>query len=188
VTEVPVRIGPDDLVELGVLRGPYGVKGWSHVQPHDPEAGVLRAARRWQLQAPAGRADADRPQTVEILGLRRHGSDLVAHWQFSGTGLSCDTPEAVQALRGWRILVARRDFPPLPAGETYWVDWVGLAVVNRAGTALGHVSGVRDNGGHELLEIRCPDGRSGLIPLVPAYLDAHEPEQGRVRVDWESDW
>jgi len=45
--DIADAVAPKDLVELGVLRGAYGLQGWSHVQPHSGDAQVLRLARQW---------------------------------------------------------------------------------------------------------------------------------------------
>ncbi len=177
---------PPDLVEIGVLRGAYGLQGWSHVQPHSGDARVLRGAKEWWLLGPQREGAPERAAAVgpiRVTGVRPQGAGLVAKWQ------GCEDPEAAQRLKGWRIAVPRADFPRLPEGEVYWVDLVGLQVVNRAGVVLGTVQGLRSNGAHDLLEV----AREGvpaptLIPMVAAYLDEIDLAQRRVRVDWELDW
>jgi 16S rRNA processing protein RimM len=190
--EAAGREPPADLVELGCLRGAYGLRGWSHVQSYSEDAQALRGARRWWLVAP--KADdlargASGP--VRVTGLRQQGGGLIAKWQ------GCDDPEAAQALKGWRVAVSRADFPELPAGEFYWVDLIGALVVNRAGVALGTVSGLRSNGVHDLLEVARPvtagadPGRPAaalLIPMVDAYLDSIDPVGRRIQVDWDPGW
>jgi 16S rRNA processing protein RimM len=175
VSRLPAR--PTDLVELGALRGPFGVHGWAHVQPHSPEAEVLRAARHWWLER-----ESAMPHCVQVTGVRRHGAGLVAKWE------GCDDPEAVDALRGSRILVSRADFPAPAPGEHYWVDLVGMRVVNRAGACLGIVTGLRNNGVHDILEIRAQDGADRLIPVAGPHIDAIDGAAREVRVDWEADW
>jgi 16S rRNA processing protein RimM len=178
------RSAPADLVELGVLRGAYGLQGWSHVQPHSGDAEVLRKARQWWLFPPRleGLTGPARGP-VEVTGVRQQGAALVAKWE------GCEDPESAQNLKGWRIAVSRRDFPRLPKGQYYWVDLIGAQVINRAGSVLGTVQGLRNNGAHDLLEVE-REGASTptLIPMVPAYLDAIELPRGRIRVDWEADW
>ena len=181
------REQPADLVEMGVLRGAYGLQGWSHVQPHSGEAQVLRGAKQWWLFGPAGGAmsgpGAGQGRAVAVTGVRAQGAGLVAKWR------GCEDPESAQALKGWRIGVARADFPRLPEGEVYWVDLIGTQVVNRAGQVLGTVQGLRSNGAHDLLEVeRTGAPAPTLIPLVPSYLDEIDLAQRRVRVDWEADW
>jgi 16S rRNA processing protein RimM len=167
---------PVDLVELGVVRGHYGVKGWVRVAPHDAEAAVLRTARRWWLM------QGDAVRALEVTGVRRHGGGIVAKW------VGCNNPEEAEAVRGARVAVGRADFPAPASGEFYWIDLVGARVVNRAGTELGTVSGLRNNGAQDLLEVAGADGAGILVPLVEGYVDSIDAKVGLIRVDWEADW
>jgi 16S rRNA processing protein RimM len=166
---------PTDLVALGAVRGAYGVTGWVRIRPFDAEASVLTRSSRWWLQ------DKGVVRTVEVSALKRHTDTLLAKWQ------GWDLPEAVDALRGATVCVPRAEFPPLPAGQYYWSDLIGLQVVNREGRALGIVQDLASNGAHELLQVA---GESGtlLVPLVPAYVDEVDLAARVIRVDWQVDW
>jgi 16S rRNA processing protein RimM len=165
---------PDDLVELGVLRGAYGIKGWVRVEPHSAEAPVLRACRRWWLLGGPARE-------LEVTGLRRQGAILVAKLD------GCDTPEQADGWRGLPVAVSRAAFPPAGEGEVYWVDLIGARVVNRRGAELGTVSEVRSSGAQDLLEVRHGE-RVLLVPMVERHVDEVDRDGRLVRVDWEADW
>ncbi len=165
---------PTDLVELGVLRGAYGVKGWVRLQPHSAQAPVLRACWNWWLLGGPVRA-------VQVTAVRRHGAILVAKLQ------GCDTPEQADQWRGVPVAVSRAEFPPAGEGEVYWVDLIGARVVNRRGVELGTVSEVLSSGAQDLLEVRHGE-RVLLVPLVERYVDEVDPGERLVRVDWEADW
>lgn len=167
---------PVDLIELGVVRGSYGIKGWVRIAPHDAEAPVLRTARKWWLKR------GDEVSALELTAVRRQGAGLVAKW------IGCDDPEAAEGFRGARVAVERAEFPAPAAGEFYWVDLVGARVVNRAGVELGKVSGLRNNGAQDLLEVAGVEGVEILVPLVDAYVDSIDAKEGLIRVDWEADW
>jgi 16S rRNA processing protein RimM len=170
----PQPAAPPDLVELGALRGAYGVKGWVRVQPHSAEAGVLRASRNWWLQGEA-------EERFEVTAVRRHGSALVAKLK------GCDTPEQADRLRGRRVAVSRDEFPPAGEGEVYWVDLIGARVINRRGDELGVVAEVLSSGAQDLLRVRRGESEL-LVPLVPRHVDEVDLAQRVVRVDWEADW
>lgn len=178
-----------ELIELGLLRGSYGVQGWSHIQPHSSDSGVLQETRNWWLLEPAGAQSKENsqeqarelPRKLSVTGVRVQGAGLVAKWE------GCDDPEAAQALKGWRVAVARGDFPALPPGQFYWIDLIGLQVENREGRILGTVQGLRNNGAHDVLEVAGP-GNPILIPVVEAYVDGIDAEAKRIRVDWQLDW
>ncbi len=103
---------PQDLVDLGVVRGAYGVKGWVRIQPFDAQAAVLGSTRCWWLRAPAG------IRRVQVTGSRPHSGLLVAKW----TGF--EQPEPIDALNGATVAVPRSAFPVLPDGEYYWTDLI----------------------------------------------------------------
>lgn len=166
---------PADLVELGAVRGAYGVQGWVRIQPFDAEAKVLRSARRWWLQH-RGHVSA-----VEVAAARHHGTVLLAKWQ------GWERPEAVEAVRGAVVAVPRSEFPALAAGEYYWSDLIGAQVINREGVQLGRVQSLASNGVHDLLQVE-GGARALLVPLVPAYVDAVDVAGRVIRVDWQADW
>jgi 16S rRNA processing protein RimM len=165
---------PPDLVELGVLRGAYGVKGWVRVQPHSAQATALRACRDWWLLGP-------QLARVAVTGVRRHGAALVAKVQ------GCESPEQAERLRGVPVGVSRADFPPAGDGEVYWIDLIGARVVNRSGVDLGVVARVLSSGAQDLLEVRCGE-RVRLVPMVAHHVDEVDLAKRIVRVDWETDW
>jgi len=162
-------------VELGAVRGAYGVKGWVRIQPFDAEAAVLRSATRWWLQ---GKGPA---VVVDVTAVRRHGGALVAKWQ------GWDVPEDVDAVRGSNVAVSRSEFPALSEGQYYFHDLIGAQVVNREGQVLGTVSDLASNGAQELLEVEGPSGTL-LVPMVPAYVDSVDMNARLIRVDWQADW
>ena len=86
------------------------------------------------------------------------------------------------------MAVPRSALPEPGAGEFYWSDLVGLAVVNRVAEKLGRVSKVLETGAHPVLHVESEDGVVRLIPVVAAYVDAIDPAAGRIMVDWPADY
>jgi 16S rRNA processing protein RimM len=181
---------PADLVEVAVMRGAFGVKGWVKLTPHDPAADVLRSSALWWCGTASTGWESQHVEQV-----RPHGQHLVAKWA------GCDSPEQAEGFKGLAVAVSRSAFPALPAGQFYWVDLIGLKVVNRQDIELGSVASVMNNGVQDLLEVVDHDGRATrapgagqgkqakrLIPLIPQYLDAVDLKEGVIRVDWSVDW
>jgi 16S rRNA processing protein RimM len=91
-------------------------------------------------------------------------------------------------MRGARILVSRASFPTPDADEFYWVDLIGLAVVNREGAPLGTVVGLIETGPHCVLRLAPPaegEGAERLIPFVNAYVDRVDLGARCIHVDWD---
>lgn len=179
---------PEDAVEVGLITGAWGVHGWLKVQPYSASAEALFHADCWLLREkrtlPA-RAGSDHLIEVAVAELRSHGNALVA--AFAGV----DDRDAAEALAKSTILIPRSAFPPLESGEYYWVDLIGLDVVNRNGERLGQVADLMPTGSHQVLVV--VDRSSGqprecLIPFVDVYVDAVDRAARRITVDWSIDY
>lgn len=183
---------PDDAVEVGRIIGAWGVKGWFKVQAFATDPQALFSSRRWFLRPPEepriarpGGAAAF-PPYLKIAESREHGEWVVART------LDVVDRSGAEALRGARVFVSRASFPTAGTDEFYWVDLMGLAVVNRQDEALGSVVGLIDTGAHSVLRV-LPEGAQGeaaerLIPFVAQYIDEVSLEQRRIRVDWGLDF
>lgn len=180
---------PDDLIEVGYIAQAYGVRGQVKIFPHatvGDGGDALLAAKYWWI---AG----GRPRTlrrVKVSSAKPHSGAVTA--ALAGS----DDRNSAEALRGSTVSVRRADFPKLDAGEYYWVDLIGLDVANPAGTALGRVSGLIDNGAHSVLRVAYASvdaaGKSveaeRLIPFVDAYLREVDLAGKRIVVDWDVDY
>jgi 16S rRNA processing protein RimM len=175
---------PDDAVEVGRITGAWGVKGWVRVDPYAADPQALYSTKRWFLRPPdplpAGPVMAW-PTLLRVVQAREHGSSVVAAVQ------GVEDRSAAQALRGARVYVSRASFPTPDAGEYYWVDLIGLAVVNRQGETLGEVEGLLETGAHAVLRVRRGDAEL-LIPFVDAYVDRVDLAARKVCVDWGPDY
>ncbi len=184
---------PADAIEVGRIVDAWGLKGWIKVQPFASDPQALFSSRRWFI-LPSERAGVTRPATVagalptllKITQVKDHGEVVVA--------LAQEVPDrtAAEAMRGARVFIGRASFPSAGADEFYWVDLIGLAVVNREGTALGNVVGLIDTGPHSVLRVtpaaESTEEAERLIPFVAAYVDEVSLEQRRITVDWGLDY
>ena len=184
---------PDDLVEVGYVGAAYGIRGWIKVQPHADDASALLHAGRWWLLMPpqaglvaAAEASSAQAICVKIAQSREHSGTVVAQ----ATGVS--DRNLAEALRGRRVWIRREDFPAPDENEFYWVDLIGCTVSNEQGELLGEVSGLIDNGAHQILQVAyaLPDGQAGerLVPFVDAFLRTVDTAGKRIVVDWGLDY
>lgn len=179
---------PGDAVEVGAIVDAYGLKGWVKVAAHaggGQGGDALIHAKRWWLARERERKSGQMTQA------KVHGDSIVAHL----AGLT--DRDGALALRGFRVFVRRADFPALDSDdEFYWVDLVGLDVVNEAGEALGRVADLIDNGAHAVLRVEYASvGKDGqpasgerLIPFVGVYVKAVDQAAKRIVVDWQADY
>ncbi len=185
---------PADAIEVGRVLGAWGLKGWIRIQPHAKDPKALFSSKRWFTQPTErplpGTLALQPPPLLRVTLSKTHGDSVVASAQ--------EVPDrsAAEALKGVRIYVARTSFPTAADGEFYWVDLIGLAVVNRQGQVLGTVTDLLDTGAQSVLRIRSPEAADPteaaqderLIPFVAAYIDDVDLHQRRISVDWGLDF
>jgi 16S rRNA processing protein RimM len=178
---------PADAVEVGAIVDAYGLKGWVKVAAH-ADAGhggdALLSAKRWWLLRGQERRSAPSLQA------KTHSDSVVAR-----LGGVADRDVAL-AWRGSRVYISRSEFPSLEADEFYWVDLIGLDVVNLAGLNLGKVASMIDNGAQSVLRIEYPvTDKSGkpvagerMIPFVGVFVKTVDQTARQIVVDWEADY
>jgi 16S rRNA processing protein RimM len=186
---------PDDAIEVGRVLDAWGVKGWVKVLPHSAEPEALFAAKDWLLQAPEakfrpGFSVFSGAVSITLDECKVHSNTVVA--KIAGI----DDRNLAEALRGARIFLPRSSFPSASKDEYYWVDLIGLDVVNREGVSLGAVRDLMTTGPHAVLCVEyqavAEDGTEAaaerMIPFVAAYVDGVDIPGKRITVDWQPDY
>lgn len=188
ITPLPLETAelPADAVEVGRIADAWGVKGWFKVLPYSSDPEALFSSKRWFLQ-PSERGAKTFSGTV-LLPIRqtKDHSDTVVAW-----AQGIDDRNGAEALRGARVFVSRASFPSTTEGEYYWVDLMGLDVVNREGVALGRVRDLLSTGPQTVLVIEfLQDGKpqERMIPFVSAFIDNVDLAAKTVTVDWQPDY
>ena len=180
---------PDDAVEVARVLGAWGVKGGIKVRPFAADPQALFSSKRWFLRPPEpsrpGIAAAALPALLKVQTARTQGDTVVALVQ------DLSDRDAAEALKGARVFVSRASFPTPASDEFYWVDLIGLQVVNRADCRLGTVVGLLETGPHCVLRVQPADTAAlqpeRLIPFVAAYIDGVDLAARRIRADWDAD-
>jgi 16S rRNA processing protein RimM len=72
---------------------------------------------------------------------------------------------AAELLRGTALCVPRSALPPLPEGEYYYADLIGLPAVSSDGEALGTCIAVENFGAGDVIEIERPGGKKFMVPM-----------------------
>lgn len=182
---------PEDAIEVGRVVDAWGVKGWIKVQPFASDPQALFSSRRWFVKPPEeaalkrlGAKASSYPTLLKITAAKEHGDVVVAQAQ------EVEDRSGAEALRGARIFIGRSSFPTADADEYYWVDLIGMSVVNKQGDALGAVVGLIDTGPHSVLRIQSgdPKAEERLVPFVAAYVDDVNMAEKRITVDWGLDY
>jgi 16S rRNA processing protein RimM len=179
---------PADAVEVGKVTGAWGIKGWFKIQPHSAQPEALFSSKRWfiQIKLP-GPAERFAGLLLPVSQAKDHSDGVVA--------TSFDIPDRnhAEALKGARVFVPRSSFPTAAEDEYYWVDLIGLTVLNREGVHLGEVKDLLSTGPQTVLVIGYTEAETGkerdrMIPFVAAYIDKVDLPNRQISVDWQPDY
>lgn len=163
---MPAR--PDELIIVGEVSRPHGLRGEVEVVPvTDFPDHLLRLDEAVVVNGGAStpvRIEAARPLGATVL------------MKFSGI----DTPSAAEGLRGATVRIPAEKTVPLPPGEFYVFDVVGLQVCTPEGERVGEVVDVLRTGGNDVYVVRPGRGGEILLPAVDTYICEIDVARGRL--------
>jgi 16S rRNA processing protein RimM len=187
---------PADAVQVGRVAGAYGLKGMLKIAPESSDSAALLKSATWWLElgvvSPKRLALATR-------GRKPHAGGVVA----AAEGVA-DRTQA-EAFKGASVFVSRADFPAAKDDEFYWVDLIGLTVINQQGVVLGTVAGLIENSAQSILRVSPTEANTEvktevtsvvkqskkaeiLIPFVKQFVGEVSLSAKTVQVDWQADW
>lgn len=179
-------------VRLGHIAGVHGIKGavklYSECRPRD---GIFRY-QEFIARAPKQQTSL----TLTLSQKHSNGQQLIAQFK------EIHDRDYALSLKGYELYVPRSALPTLPEHEFYWIDLIGLKVVNQENQLLGVVSEVFATGANDVLVIKRPNESHHvnkenaqmrhnelLIPLIKThYVIGIDHQTQTLLVDWPSDW
>jgi 16S rRNA processing protein RimM len=181
----PVEL-PKDAVEVGRIGEAWGIKGWFKVAAHSSKPEALFSSKRWYLR-PAERGARNFAGTVllRLIDVKDHAGGVVA------SAYTIADRSTAELLRGASVFVSRSSFPSTGTNEYYWVDLIGLVVVNREGLFLGQVKEILSTTAQAVLVMEFnQDGKlqERMIPFVTVYVDDVDLAAGVIKVNWHPDY
>jgi 16S rRNA processing protein RimM len=167
---------PTDYVIIGKISGVHGLRGWVKVFSYTRPLSNILDYSPWQIQ------QRQAWQTVKLISGKLHGKGIIA--QIEG----CDSPESAALLRGCDIAVQRQQLPATDLNEYYWLDLIGLTVINQQGINLGQVASLLETGSNDVLIVKNAE-QERLIPfLIPEFVQQVDLPQKQILVDWDAEF
>lgn len=177
---------PADAIEVGRILDAWGIKGWFKVLPHSADPEALFSCKRWfLLPSDKGAKTFEGVGELKVIEVKSHSNTIVAYAH------EVADRSAADALRGARIFVPKSSFPAAQKDEYYWVDLIGLDVINREGQHLGLVRDLLSTGPQTVLvidDVQEAQTVERMIPFVAAYIDDVSLPERRILVDWQPDY
>jgi 16S rRNA processing protein RimM len=161
--------GAGDLVVIGEVTRPHGLRGEVRVTPHTDRPERFEGLGECVLWDEA----SDTRVVRRITGARRQGGAVLLALA------DCDSVASAAALVGRLVALPRAQALPLPPGRLYPWQLIGCRVMTEDGRAVGELSGIEPSPAHDLWVVRGP-GREHLIPAVEEIVVAVDVDARRV--------
>jgi 16S rRNA processing protein RimM len=162
-------------VEIGQINAVFGLKGWLKVFSFtNPKQNILdypqvTLTRRNEVKV------------VNVVGGQIHGKNILLRLD------GVNDRDSAQELVGFSINVDRTALPEPVDGEYYWMDLIGLNVVNREGVNLGKVDHLFETGANDVLMLKGDKERA--IPFLQGQtILSIDLANGSMIVDWDPDF
>jgi 16S rRNA processing protein RimM len=159
-----------DLIAVGQIVKPFGIRGEVRVRPLSDVPGRFEGLKQVMLVAPSGQ-----PVTTVVTRVRENRG-----WYVLGLE-ALSTPEEAARFRGGFIKIPRDQAPPLPDGQYYEFDLVGMTVSDETGRTLGILEEVLETGSNPVFVVTRA-GRELLIPGTKAVVASVDVRSKTMRV------
>ena len=170
-----VIFAENDLLVIGKVASPYGVRGWMHIYSFtDPITNILEY-QPWLI------GQENRWQEYTLEAGKTHGKGIVVKLP------AVDDRDQALKFRGLLIATHKEKLPLLNDDEYYWVELVGLKVVTLENIELGKVDHILETGANDVLVIK--GLKEYLIPYVKEeFIKEIDIKKGVIIVDWDPDF
>lgn len=158
---------PEELVRVGRVVKPHGIRGEVVVEPEGETLGLL--------PSPAVVFVGDPPAERTLQAMRPHAGRLLV------TVEGIDDRAGADALRGSWLRVSADALPEADADAAYVDDLVGCRLEDADGATVGTVRGVLPGAAHDLLEVEAGAG-TVLVPMVREWLLRLDADGGVIRM------
>lgn len=139
-----------DFLTVGKITGHYGVKGWLKLYSYTQPMENIANYSQWYVGG----------ELIEGIKAKRHGKTMIVYFK------GIDSREKSQPYIGKEIEISADELGQLPEGEYYWMQLVGLTVMNRQGDELGKVKSMFETGANDVVVLETSKGKEKLIPYI----------------------
>ncbi len=165
----------DNVVPMGHITNAFGVKGWVKIRTSTETPDSLGKYKEILLLLNGSWLTYNLEDFF--------AKDDIFHAKLSNIS---DRDQAI-ALKGVTVGIWRSQLPAPQGDEYYWVDLIGLTVMNLRQETLGIIDNLMETGGNTVLIVKSPD-KEHLIPFVKHYVQDVDFNAKKVVVDWELDY
>jgi 16S rRNA processing protein RimM len=164
------------LVDMGKIIGVFGIQGWVKIKTSS-NMDTLKYYKKLNLSI---------NNTNSVMDIdKSHVKNGIWFVLFK----MCHDRNTAEGLIGSVVSVSREDFPQAGIDEYYWVDLIGLRVINHQHELLGIIDSLMDTGANSVMVVKNgEDNNTRLIPFVATYVSDVDMQNKQIIVDWGLDY
>ena len=144
----------DDMLRIGVVTKPHGLKGEVKVYPTTSDPDRFKDCDEVYL------VTKKELLTLHVTGVKYFKKQVILKFK------EFDKVEDVEAFHQCDLMVTRDEAIELEEGEYFLYDVPGCTVVDEDGKTIGEVSDVLETGANPVFVIKTEDGREVLFPVI----------------------
>lgn len=160
---------PPEYLVVGRVIRPHGVRGALVIEELSPLIRSITASTNVFIGSP--------PSEVIVEDLRPHRDRYLL------TIPDCNSREQAENYRGLELQLRFEEVAPLPEGEYYYWQILGLKVKTVDGQVLGEVIQILETGANDVYIVRSPEQKELLIPAIEQVVQKVDLEEGLLIVD-----
>jgi len=141
---------------IGHLRRPHGVHGEMVMEVYTDFPERIKSGMKVFV--------GESHDAMVIDGARFHNEGLII--KFHGA----DSPEDAGHFRNLWVYVASADRLPLPKGQYYFHELIGLQVVDDKDELIGELTEIIETGANNVYVVTRADGSEVLLPAIPSVI------------------
>ena len=154
-------------LSVGFLRRPHGVRGEIIMDLHTDFPERMKNGRLLFI------GDDHKPMT--LTNVRPHGKGMLVKFQ------NVDSPEDAGLYRNQWVYVQTNDVP-LPDGQHYRHELLGLKVMDENGNPLGEVVEILETGANDVYVVRDDSKKEILLPAISSVILNLDFDRGFLKV------
>lgn len=167
----------EDLIKLGFVANPHGIKGEAELRLFNNEDSVLDDGMTVFLFPSSPKSKISNAGEEWVIQKIRFGNKVIC--QFEGV----KDRTHLESLIPFEIYLDRESFPETDEDEIYMIDLIDMDVVNEEGEVIGKVESFSDNGMQYLLDLRVgANGEKLTLPYVDAFFPEIDMEKKQITV------
>jgi len=164
----------DSPILIGRIVGHHGLKGWVKIESFTRPREQIR---EYQVIMVAMHGNW---KPVRIEECKTQGRNLLARLE------GYESREEATPVIGADIAIDYDQLTELSEGEFYWIDLIGVPVVNLQGLEFGRINSIIETGANDVIVVQYGHAEI-LIPWIPDVVRDVRLEEGLIVVDWQKD-